>query len=117
MVAVAVAVVVDGGIGRVADAPFNVLRHGTGLAVGPSAGGAQRQVVFAKRDLRLAAAFDGDVYGVRAYADGDLAGCLQAIVGSGGDGGHALADAGDDAVFVDGGDVFIVALQAKSEGV
>ena len=112
----AVEVFDDAGIAGVAHAPLHVLRHIDGGTIFIVGHGAHDQARAADADLRPLGVDQFQLDLAHGDGDADSADSLQAVVRSGGDGGGALANAGDHAGFVDDNHVFIAGFPREVGG-
>ena len=109
----AVAVVADAGVAGVAHAPVDILGDVDGGTVLGEGDRAHEQALVADTDFSALGVDQLQADLAHRDGDADRGLRLQAVVGSGGDDGRALAHAGDDALFVDGDDAFIAAFPGE----
>ena len=112
----AVEVFDDAGIAGVAHAPLHVLRYIDGGTIFIVGHGAHDQARTADADLRPLGIDQFQLDLAHGNGDADSADSLQAVVRNGGDGGGALANAGDHAGFVDDNHVFIAGFPREVGG-
>ena len=112
----AIAVIGDAGVAGIAHAPLDILRDVGGGAVGVVGDGAHAQTFRADAHFRAIGVDKLQLDLSHRDGDGDGAGGLQAVVGSGGDNSRAFAHSGDQAGPVHGDHVFIAADPGKVRG-